>query len=123
MLDELGRRAALAILTNKPTAATMRILDGLDLSRHFPPDCVLGGDGRFPRKPDPAALLHLAAQAAATPLATLMVGDSAVDWRTARAAGTRVCLAGYGFGFGSVPLHELASGERVIGSPLELLSL
>jgi phosphoglycolate phosphatase len=123
VLDELSRRAALAILTNKPTAATLRILDGLDLSHYFPPESVLGGDGRFPRKPDPAALLHLAAQAEATPRATLMVGDSAIDWRTARAAGTRVCLAGYGFGFGSVPLHELASEERVIDAPLELLSL
>jgi phosphoglycolate phosphatase len=123
VLDELSRRAALAILTNKPIAATLRILDGLDLSHHFPPESVLGGDGRFPRKPDPAALLHLAAQAEATPRATLMVGDSAIDWRTARAAGTRVCLAGYGFGFGSVPLHELASEERVIDAPLELLSL
>jgi phosphoglycolate phosphatase len=123
VLDELKNRAALAVLTNKPIAATMRILDGLDLSRYFPADSVLGGDGRFPRKPDPSALLHLGAQAAATPLATLMVGDSGVDWRTARAAGTRVCLAGYGFGFGSVPLPELAPEERVIRTPAELLSL
>ena len=48
-------RAALAVLTNKPMASTRRILDGLDLARHFPPDAVLGGDGPFPRKPDPAA--------------------------------------------------------------------
>jgi phosphoglycolate phosphatase len=123
VLEALGRRAALAILTNKPIAATLRILDGLDLSRHFSPDAILGGDGRFPRKPDPTALLHLAAQAGATPLTTLMVGDSAIDWRTARAAGTRVCLAGYGFGFGSIPLPELASEERVIGAPAELIAL
>jgi phosphoglycolate phosphatase-like HAD superfamily hydrolase len=30
---------------------------------------------------------------------TLMVGDSAIDLRTARAAGARACLVSYGFGF------------------------
>jgi phosphoglycolate phosphatase len=123
VLDALGRTAALAVLTNKPIAATRRILDGLDLSRYFPPNAVIGGDGPFPRKPDPSALLHLAAQAVAVPLDAMMVGDSAIDWRTARAAGTRLCLAGYGFGFGSVPIHELAPQERVISTFHELLAL
>jgi phosphoglycolate phosphatase len=123
LLEALGARAALAVLTNKPIASTRRILDGLDLARHFPSDAVLGGDGPFARKPDPAALLHLAARAQASAEATVMVGDSAIDWRTARAAGTRVCLARYGFGFDSVPVHELALEERVIDAPIELLSL
>jgi phosphoglycolate phosphatase len=123
VLEALGRRARLAVLTNKPIASTRRILDGLDLARYFPPDAVLGGDGPFPRKPDPAALLHLVADAAAAPVSTLMVGDSVIDWRTARAAGTRVCLARYGFGFGSVPLHELAREDHVIAAPQELLAL
>ena len=121
VLEALGARASLAVLTNKPIASTRRILDGLDLSRYFPADAVLGGDGPFARKPDPAALRHLAADAGVA--ATLMVGDSAIDWRTARAAGTRVCLARYGFGFESVPVHELAQGELTIGAPIELLSL
>jgi phosphoglycolate phosphatase len=123
LLEALAPRAALAVLTNKPIASTRRILEGLDLARHFPPDAVLGGDGPFPRKPDPAALLHLAARAGAGADATVMVGDSAIDWHTARAAGTRVCLARYGFGFDSVPIHELAFGEQVIDAPMELLSL
>jgi phosphoglycolate phosphatase len=123
LLEALGARAALAVLTNKPIASTRRILDGLDLARHFPSDAVLGGDGPFARKPDPAALLHLVARAKASAETTVMVGDSAIDWRTARAAGTRVCLARYGFGFDGVPLHELALEERVIDAPIELLSL
>jgi len=123
VLEALGRRAALAVLTNKPLAPTRRILDGLGLARFFPADAVIGGDGPFPRKPDPAALLHLAARAQATPASTIMIGDSAIDWRTARAAGTRVCLARYGFGFGSVRLHDLSPEDRVIAAPSELLSL
>ena len=122
-LDALSRRAALAVLTNKPIAPTRRLLDGLDLARFFPPDAVLGGDGPFPRKPDPAALLHLTASLGARAETTMMVGDSAIDWRTARAAETRICLARYGFGFESVPLAELTAGDRVIDSPQELLAL
>lgn len=123
LLEALASRAALAVLTNKPIASTRRILDGLDLSRHFPPDAVLGGDGPFPRKPDPAALLHLAARVGAEANATLLVGDSAIDWRTARAAGTQVCLARYGFGFDSIRVEELTPEELVIDAPLDLLSL
>jgi phosphoglycolate phosphatase len=123
VLETLGRDAALAVLTNKPIAATRRILDGLALSRYFVPTAVIGGDGPFPRKPDPSALLHLVAQAAAQPLDTIMVGDSAIDWRTAHAAGTRVCLARYGFGFGSIPIHDLTPGDHVISAFRELLAL
>ena len=123
VLEALGRDAALAVLTNKPIAATRRILDGLALSRYFSPTAVIGGDGPFPRKPDPSALLHLAAQAAADPLDTIMVGDSAIDWRTAHAAGTRVCLARYGFGFGSIPIQDLAPRDLVISAIKELLAL
>jgi phosphoglycolate phosphatase len=123
VLETLARRVALAVLTNKPIASTRFILSGLDLARFFPPDAVIGGDGPFARKPDPAALLHLADRANASADETLMVGDSAIDWQTARAASTRVCLARYGFGFHSVPLHELTPEVLVIDDPAELLAL
>jgi phosphoglycolate phosphatase len=123
VLDALGRRAALAVLTNKPLAATRQILDGLDLSRYFTEAAVLGGDGPLARKPDPAALRHLIAGARADAASTLMVGDSVIDWRTARAAPSRVCLARYGFGFDSVPMDELGPDDHVIDAPRQLLEL
>ena len=123
VLDALGRRASLAVLTNKPLAATRRILDGLDLSRHFPESAILGGDGPFPRKPDPAGLSRLIAAAKVPAAATLMVGDSVMDWKTARAAATAVCLARYGFGFDTIPLAELGPGDHVIDLPSQLLNL
>ena len=61
VLAELGTRGSLALLTNKPLAATRRILEGLDLARYFPADAVVGGDGTLPRKPDPTGLRHLSA--------------------------------------------------------------
>jgi len=123
VLDALARRGALAVLTNKPIASTRRILDGLDLARFFASDAVLGGDGPFARKPDPAALLHLAASGSVSTAATLMVGDSAIDWRTARAASTGICLARYGFGFDTIPLDELTPDDHVIDAAADLLRL
>ena len=122
-LEALGRRTALAVLTNKPIASTRRILEGLDLARYFPEGAVFGGDGPFPRKPNPAGLRQLTANANANAESTLMVGDSAIDWQTARAARARACLVRYGFGFDSVPVGELGPDDRVIGSPSELLTL
>ena len=123
VLEVLGLRARLAVLTNKPIASTRRILDGLDLTRHFRAGAVLGGDGPFPRKPDPAALRHLIAQAHVPAKSALLVGDSVIDWRTARAASTPICLARYGFGFEGVPTGELTADDRVIDTPAELLAL
>jgi phosphoglycolate phosphatase len=117
-LQELSTRATLAVLTNKPSRATERMLDGLDLRRHFRD--VIGGDTSWGRKPAPEGLLHLCTTAGARPVDTLLVGDSAVDLATARNAGTRICLARYGFGFrfnGS----EFNGDELFIDSPTELV--
>jgi phosphoglycolate phosphatase len=122
-LDHLRSRSRLAVLTNKPLASTRRILEGLALASYFPPDAVVGGDGPFPRKPDPTALCHLAAHAGVPLQDTLLVGDSAIDWRTARAAGTAACLVRYGFGLDGVPFDELGMEDRVIDAPRELMSL
>ena len=123
VLATLEPRLPIAVLTNKPLASTRRILDGLGLGRFFLPDLVFGGDGPFARKPDPAGLRVLCDRVGLAPGATLMVGDSVVDWHTARAAGTRVCLASYGFGFDGFPIDDLTPDEAVIASPGALLRL
>jgi phosphoglycolate phosphatase len=97
-IEALRPAHRLAVLTNKPARATKRVLEGLDLLGSF--DDVIGGDSEYGRKPDPAGLLALVSRAHATPATTLMVGDSPVDLATARRAGTLICLARYGFGFG-----------------------
>ena len=96
MLEQLAGRYHLAILTNKPARATTRIVEGLGLARFFDP--IVGGDTPFGRKPDPAGLRHIISVAAATPASTMLVGDSPIDHRTARHAGTAICLARFGFG-------------------------
>jgi phosphoglycolate phosphatase len=123
VLTVLSRRATLAVLTNKPLAATRTILARLDLARHFEPSLVLGGDGPLPRKPDPAALRHLMGATGADGTATVLVGDSIVDWRTAHAAPAASCMARYGFGFEDFPLDALGAGDLWVDSPSELLRL
>jgi len=86
-----------AVLTNKPGGASLRILDGLGLLDSFAE--VIGGDTPHGRKPDPTGLLALVAHAGVTPLETVLVGDSPVDLATARRADTHICLARYGFGY------------------------
>lgn len=119
VLDWLVSRMPLAVLTNKPAAATRQVLAGLGLARYFRE--TIGGDSPFGRKPDPSALLHLARAHTAEPGETLMVGDSAVDRATALAAGTRICLARYGFGF-RIPPDQLRPEDLCIDSPLELIA-
>lgn len=123
VLAALGARSPLALLTNKPLAATRSILSGLGLARYFEDGAIVGGDGPFARKPDPGGLRHLVSRAGIPPSAALFVGDSIVDWRAARNASTGVCLARYGFGFEDFPLDELAPTDRLIDAPRDLLTL
>jgi phosphoglycolate phosphatase len=123
VLEALGARTALAVLTNKPLAATRSILSGLGLARYFDEKAIVGGDGPFARKPDPGGLRHLVSRAGIPPSAALLVGDSIVDWRAARNAATGVCLARYGFGFEDFPLDELDPSDRLIDTPGDLLRL
>jgi phosphoglycolate phosphatase len=105
------RHARLAVLTNKPTRPSEEILDGLALRELF--EDVIGGDGPWPRKPDPASLLALMEKTGATPATTLLVGDSAIDHETARRASVRCCLAAYGFGYETFPRDRLTGEEWI----------
>ena len=111
LLERLRSRVTLGVLTNKPREATLRVLDGLNLSRFFDRALTFAGDGPHPRKPDPQGLLALAGVAGTTAARTMLVGDSVVDWRTSHAAGARACMARYGFGFESFPTDELVADD------------
>jgi phosphoglycolate phosphatase len=122
-LEQLQERAILAVLTNKPFAPTRAILEGLGLARFFDVERTIGGDSPFGKKPDPAGLLHLSAGAGADACQVLVVGDSLVDWRTARAAGAQACLARWGYGFEGFPLDNLTASDIAIDSPAELVHI
>ncbi|MQA30179.1 MAG: HAD hydrolase-like protein [Luteitalea sp.] len=120
-LTELAGRALLAVCTNKPLKATQTILTGLELARYFGAR-VVGGDGPFPRKPNPAGLASLMGAAAVSPSSTILIGDSIIDWETAHAAAAHVCMARYGFGFEGFPSERLTADDRGVDHPRELLA-
>ena len=86
----------MAVLTNKPVKFSERILEGLGLSRHFA--YVYGGNSFETKKPDPEGMNTLLRELAVRPSETMIVGDSDVDVRTARNAGTWACGVSYGLG-------------------------
>jgi phosphoglycolate phosphatase len=118
VVEELSRQSPMAIVTNKPLAPTRKLVEALGLRPFF--RSVVGGDGLFPRKPDPSSLRHLMQVYGATARQTVMVGDSRIDFETARAAGTAICLVRFGFGYETFPAGLLSGGEGLADDPSQL---
>ena len=106
----------LAVVTNKEECFARQLLDVHGLSEFFDP--IVGGDTLPTRKPDPAPLRHCLEFHGISAARALMVGDSNVDVRTARAAGVTCCVVPYGYN-GGEPIA--ASGPDVIIDSLEEL--
>jgi phosphoglycolate phosphatase len=88
-----GKR--MAVLTNKPTAMSRHILEGLGVASLF--FRIYGGDTFEQKKPNPIGVDALMRESGADRDTTMMIGDSAVDVSTARNAGIRCCGVTYGF--------------------------
>ena len=85
----------MAVLTNKPVRPSREIVDGLGLGGRF--CAVYGGDSFQCKKPDPVGLHTLLAERGVEAARAAMIGDSAVDVRTGRAAGVWTWGVSYGF--------------------------
>ncbi|HEY8565461.1 MAG TPA: phosphoglycolate phosphatase [Beijerinckiaceae bacterium] len=99
-LQELrGEGLHLAVVTNKPEAATRIVLEALGLDAFL--DAVIGGDTLPQRKPDPAPLHEALRRLGVGPDRAVMVGDNHHDVNAARAAGVRAIVVGYGYAHGA----------------------
>ena len=105
----------LAVCTNKLEALAARLLDELDLSRHFAAIC--GADTFGVQKPHPELLRRTIALAKGPDSAAVMVGDSATDITMARAAGVPVVAVD--FGYSELPIRQF-DPDRVISALNEL---
>ena len=103
-----GAGIPLGICTNKPTKPAREICDRLDLTRFF--DVITGAEDGQAKKPDPAPLLGCVTQLGVPPSQTLYVGDSAVDYHTARNADVPFRL--FSDGYLNAPLPDLPEGDR-----------
>ncbi len=113
-----ARGVLLSVLSNKPEAMSQAILEGLGVLSRFV--AVLGGDSLPTRKPDPAGLEHLRELTGTPPQRMLVVGDSLIDLRTARAASLDFC--GVAWGFGLARLRE-AGAEPIVTSPAQIVTV
>lgn len=95
----------LGICTNKPIGLSHKVLDGLNLSRHFL--SIVGGDSLAVGKPDPSPLHKAIADAGANPKTAIMVGDSINDVTAAKRAGVPVVAVS--FGYTQIPPGELGA--------------
>jgi phosphoglycolate phosphatase len=84
---------------------TRLVLDGLGIADHFV--SVVAASPALPPKPAPHMLLAALAGARARPERAVMVGDSATDAATARAAGVSCVLLRHGYS--SVPVDSLGA--------------
>jgi phosphoglycolate phosphatase len=100
---ELLKAYRMAVLTNKPVRFSRGILDGLGIACCF--QYVYGGNSFRTKKPDPEGVNVLLRDLGVRPREAMVVGDSEVDVRTARNAGTWVCGVSYGLGTEGLRTH------------------
>jgi len=107
-----------AVITNKPEHATRALLQHFGLLAFFDP--VIGGDTLPVLKPDPRALLHVAARWGLPPAQLIMVGDHDTDITAAHRAGMRAVYLRSGFGVirdeqPDVMLDDITQLPRLLG--------
>lgn len=106
-----GKGVPMGVLTNKPHELALPLLNALDMSRFFG---AIHGAGRFSYvKPDPRVFHHVVEELTGDSNArAIMVGDSATDAKTARAAKVPIILLSYGYTPDPV---ETLGGDAVTG--------
>lgn len=98
--------ARLAVCTNKRESLSRRLLQELELEGYF--SAIAGRDTFKVAKPDPGHLTGAIRLAGGEPSRAVMVGDSDVDVRTAKAASVPIVLVSFGY-----------AGPPVSGAPPE----
>ncbi len=120
LLDALTRRGVkMAILSNKHHYLTEKCVAGLLSRWRF--HAVIGQRGCAPPKPDPTSALEIAGKLDLPASDFLFVGDSAIDMKTALAAGMHPVGVGWGFR----PAEELkaAGCAALVDQPADILNL
>ncbi len=120
MLDALTEHGLkMAVLSNKQHEFTTLCV--ADLLPNWTFDVVFGQRDEVRRKPDPAGAVEVAERLNLPPADFLYLGDSAVDMKTATAAG----MFPVGVLWGFRPAEELLEGgaQALIERPLDILDL
>ena len=119
ILTKLSKKYKIAVLSNKQDEyvkllAKQLIPSGICLAAY-------GSLEGIPAKPEPTLALKLAKELGVDPSECVLIGDSQVDIKTARAAGFDILSVSWGY----VTKEKLieSGAKRVIDSPRELLDI
>jgi phosphoglycolate phosphatase len=119
LLSALKERGIkLAVLSNKPHAETIRVVETLFGEGYF--DILQGQKDGVPIKPDPAGAVLIMEQLHLQPEEVLYLGDTATDMKTGKGAGAYTLGALWGFR----KREELEEhhADAILAHPLELLN-
>jgi 2-phosphoglycolate phosphatase len=120
LIEQINARGlAWGIITNKPMRFTDPLIELLPLPS-APQTCVSGDTVGIP-KPNPAPMLHAAAQLGIDPTYCLYVGDAERDIEAGRAVGMQTVLANYGY-ISETDDTPSWGADIKIEHPLELLA-
>jgi len=116
---EYFKDRAQAALTDRPNPFANELMETLGISRYFVD--IVTGDSPYPRKPDPAGLRALIAEAEVVPEDTLLIGDSPLDIQAGRRAG--VFTVAVSHGMHPVSALRAAAPDALVDDLVQLLQL
>lgn len=120
LLEALKKRGVkLAVLSNKPHAETIRVIETLFGQGCF--DVIQGQVDGVPIKPDPAGAIRVLEQLGMTAEEVLYLGDTATDMKTGKGAGAYT--VGALWGFRKREELEEHHADAIIAHPMELLQI
>lgn len=119
MLATLHGRYPMAVVSARDEKGTMGFLERFDLVKYF--DVIVTGLSARHTKPYPDPILLAAKKMDTAPENCLMIGDTTVDIRAGKAAGTQT--VGVLCGFGEEPELRKFGADAIIASTPRLLDL
>ncbi len=115
LLAHLAPRFRLGVVTTRSREEAEKMLQATGLAPYF--DVVVTRDDSRRLKPHPAPILTAARRLGLSPEQILVVGDTPMDVRAARAAGAMTAAVLCGFG----EIDELQEADIVVEDPAELI--
>ena len=119
MLAALGDHFEMAVVSARPEIGTRAFLEHFDLLKYF--SCVAHGQSAARTKPFPDPILWAAGKLCVQPEDCLMIGDTTVDIRAGKAAGTQT--AAVLCGFGQRAELEQAGADLILDSTADILDI
>lgn len=119
MLKALHGKYPMAVVSARDEKGTMRFLEQYDLVKYF--DVIVTGLSAVHTKPYPDPVLLAAEKMGVPPENCLMIGDTTVDIRAGKSAGTQT--VGVLCGFGEEPELRKMGADEIVDETTKIIEL